>query len=196
MKSRSTHSVVGLVLGVSLFAVFAACSDSESQEATSATPTQPDASTSPIDSGRLPSRDATREAAPVVCSDASLVTVAEQIASTGTGIFAPCLGCLSARCQPELVACDQDCACRDFMIDLPACVERRRDVLLCVAGYTSLPDGSQAVVEQAFACAQNNCQAECLGALDAGLRDARADSASEGGATSDASSDASDATTD
>ncbi len=85
-----------------------------------------------------------------------------------------CTGCLKSSCGTDINACNQDCTCRQDIIDAVQCVAQGGSFQLCAGGALS---NSNAL--NLFTCALGSCSAECLppdgGVKDSGVSDAQSD---------------------
>lgn len=91
--------------------------------------------------------------------------------------LAACTGCLKTDCTNQINACNQDCACRQTIIDLVTCVAQTSSFQTC--GESALENSDQ-TGQSLLGCAIGNCEATCLGSADAG-KDAISDAADGGG---------------
>ncbi len=93
--------------------------------------------------------------------------------------IAECTGCFKTNCGSDINACNQDCACRQSVIDLVTCIGGgQSSVTTCLTDALGGDSNMQALI----GCAISKCQSSCL--TDGGTK---TDSGSDSG-----SSDAAD----
>ncbi len=84
-----------------------------------------------------------------------------------------CTGCLKTSCGTDINACNQDCACRQTVIDLVTCVGKGTAFQTC--GQDAFLNGDQNV-QGLISCALGSCASICIPS-DAGTKDSGGDSA-------------------
>jgi hypothetical protein len=86
---------------------------------------------------------------------------------------------LKTNCGTEINACNQDCECRQAIVDTVTCVAQGGGFQSCAIGAL----GNQNAASL-FTCAYGHCQSACLGSGgDGGVKDGASD------ATTDATGD-------
>jgi len=90
--------------------------------------------------------------------------------------IAQCTGCLKSSCGTDINACNQDCDCRQSIIDAVTCITQGGSFQQC--GGAAILGGDQNV-QNLFSCALGNCGSICIpsdgGATDSGVKDAQSD---------------------
>ena len=88
-----------------------------------------------------------------------------------------CTGCFKDNCSGQINSCNQDCDCRQGVIDFVTCVGQGTTLSNCV--QDALTNGNTNLVTL-LGCASNKCVATCLpGAADGGSDAAATDAASD-----------------
>jgi hypothetical protein len=158
-----TVSLVGLVAGVQ------GCGSTESTPADAgtvdATLDQSVAETGARDSG----------ADVLTCADASLDDLQIPDASFGDSgkTSAGCVACLRRQCREDVEVCNADCACRNAMVNLLACLPSATDqarLIGCATNVlTGLPNEAATTMRSIGLCTINRCNDECVppGLVDA-----------------------------
>jgi hypothetical protein len=89
--------------------------------------------------------------------------------------IAACTGCLKSSCGTDINACNNDCDCRQGVVDAVTCVANGGAAQTCFLGALS---SNNADLVNLVSCAAGSCQGACLGSGgDAGKSDASADAA-------------------
>lgn len=89
--------------------------------------------------------------------------------------IATCTGCFKDNCGGDINACNQDCDCRQGVIDLVTCVGQATTLSTCISNALASNNSN---LQGLVICAINKCAAACLppdGGLDAAVSDAASD---------------------
>jgi hypothetical protein len=91
-----------------------------------------------------------------------------------------CTGCLKTSCGTDINACNQDCDCRQGVIDFVTCIAQQTSITTCATNaLTSGNTNLQALI----GCASSNCISACIpgdgGTQQDASSDGSADAASE-----------------
>ena len=140
--------------------------------------------------------DATADAAPDVAKEAtadvldascandvdltSYLPSADASFDVDAGVnISACTGCLKTSCGTDINACNNDCDCRQSVIDAVTCVTQGGSFQTC--GGTAILNGDQNV-QNLFTCALGSCGSICIPSTDGGAKDSgSSDAQSDGG---------------
>jgi hypothetical protein len=86
-----------------------------------------------------------------------------------------CTGCLKSSCGTDINACNQDCQCRQDIVDVVTCVAQGGSFQSCALSAL----GNQNV-QNLFTCALTSCGSICLPS-DGGTKDGSTDAQGDGG---------------
>jgi hypothetical protein len=182
MQFRRTYIACALVLApLAGMAILSACGQTSDDTVGDG---GPDGTT---DTGQ---KEAAPEAAPPDASDASCandVDLTQYLPSADASIdvdaggfdIAACTGCLKSQCGTDINTCNQDCECRQTVIDLVTCIGQGQETFQ-QCGETALIEGDNQT-QTLLTCALGNCESICIGGADGGAKDgAVTDSAIDG----------------
>lgn len=96
----------------------------------------------------------------------------------GLGNIAQCTDCLKTQCGTDINTCNQDCACRQSIIDAVTCIGQGGSFQQC--GGEAVLTGDQNV-QNLFSCALGQCGPICLPSGDAGTKDSGVADVQSGG---------------
>jgi hypothetical protein len=163
------HWVVGGLLSSSVFAGLAqGCGASVSNTGDSGPDTAVDMTSPPVDTGHdafAPTPEAGRDVAidsiadspSEACEvDADLETIMIPDAAIGSSTIGLCLACAKASCSSEIAACDADCACKEALVTVLACVAGGTSFLTCAASAAS-----EMNAEELGLCIYSACPVSC-----------------------------------
>lgn len=122
--------------------------------------------------------------------DASLESLMVPDAAIGdSGATAPgCVACIEANCSPQLMACDNDCACKTAIVGFLGCAATSPNPISCAGMFT----GADTTAQGLGLCAYGGCQKPCgfpsFSGGDGGMGDG-GDAATTDAAAADAAAD-------
>ncbi len=90
--------------------------------------------------------------------------------------IAACTGCFKDNCSGQINSCNQDCDCRQGVIDFVTCVGQGTTLSTCVGNAFT---NGNVNLANLLGCASNKCVATCLPGGGDGGTDAAADAASD-----------------
>ncbi len=159
------HRVLGALLFSSVFVgLVQGCGATESNTSDAGPDTTEDRAKAPVDTGADTSRskrdaasDAIEDTPSEACGiDADLETISIPDATIGSSSVGLCLMCAKAGCNSEIEACNADCACKEALVEVLACVSAGTAFITCAEEAAS-----EMNAEELGLCIYSACPVAC-----------------------------------